>query len=362
MRPKILYAVAGEGRGHAVKSMAIAEKLEKDFDVIFIGGGDAYDLISKTKFKMIEIPCLKLTYRRDSVDMYSTGKYILKLWLKRKRIFKEIEKHIEAIEPVFMISGFEYFVPRVARKVKIPCYQVSHQVLLLICKYRVPESYRQDYWKAWLSSWMIIADLNQAIGVSFFNPLMFGKYRQKKVKIKPPCIRDDLVQGSRLSNCDRKKILIYFSCHTFSWILDELKSIEGEEFIIYGLTSTKALPPHMQIKAISPTSFQDDLLQAKALITNGGHNLIGEAIFLKIPIFCFYIKGQFEQYLNGEYVEKMKYGMRIEDFKTFKSQFELFLENLDHFMTHTEVEDGSYLIAETLKDRYYKNKRIAEKV
>ena len=47
---------------------------------------------------------------------------------------------------------------------------------------------------------------------------------------------------------------------------------------------------------------------AKAILTNGGFTMISEAIYLKKPVYSIPAIGNFEQILNGFYVEKLGYG------------------------------------------------------
>lgn len=68
---------------------------------------------------------------------------------------------------------------------------------------------------------------------------------------------------------------------------------------------------------------------AKAVITNGGFTLISEAIYLKKPIYSIPAIGNFEQLLNGFYIDKLGYGEMHE--KVNVSTLENFLNNLNKY-------------------------------
>jgi uncharacterized protein (TIGR00661 family) len=61
-------------------------------------------------------------------------------------------------------------------------------------------------------------------------------------------------------------------------------------------------------KAPSNEGFLQDLASCRYVITNGGHNVIAEALFLGKPVFSFPIKWAYEQFFNAYMVAKQGYG------------------------------------------------------
>ena len=45
---KIFYSMAGEGRGHAVRVLTLAEHLRHEHELVLFASGDAYDFLVKT--------------------------------------------------------------------------------------------------------------------------------------------------------------------------------------------------------------------------------------------------------------------------------------------------------------------------
>lgn len=68
------------------------------------------------------------------------------------------------------------------------------------------------------------------------------------------------------------------------------------------------------MKKFSETEFIKCFSSAKAVLANGGYSFISEALFLKKPIYSVPIQNQFEQYMNGVYLKKMKYGKLLNEF------------------------------------------------
>ena len=65
---------------------------------------------------------------------------------------------------------------------------------------------------------------------------------------------------------------------------------------------------NLTYKLFNENEFYNDLASAKAVICNGGFTFISEAISLKKPIYSVPAIGNFEQTLNGFYVQKLGYG------------------------------------------------------
>ncbi|MBF0198788.1 MAG: hypothetical protein HQL32_13820 [Planctomycetes bacterium] len=344
---KIAYAVAGEGRGHAVKSLSIAAELQRFAEVKFFGGGDAFCLIRETEHDIVEIPCLKLLFRNDRVHIPDTLKYCGSRWLKRKQIIANIKEQLQEYKADFVICDFEYFVPRAAAKLGLPVIQVSHQVVLLTSKIDLPLRYWGNILKTFISSRLIIPNLNNALSVSFFSPPLKKSAEKIGVKIVPACIRGSMKEKVNKGGLAENHVLVYFSCPTFFWIMPILKLFSQEKFIVYGSDKIGMDGDNIEYKRISPTTFQDDLLASKAIITNGGHNLLGEAIYFKKPVFAFYVEGQFEQFLNTYYLEKMQMGSCIRHKKNFQAEFSEFLNKLPQFKDKMEGVNrcGSEVVA-----------------
>jgi uncharacterized protein (TIGR00661 family) len=84
------------------------------------------------------------------------------------------------------------------------------------------------------------------------------------------------------------------------------------------------------------------------VIANGGFSFLSEAVYLHKPIYSFPIDGQFEQYMNAAYIEKLGYGRH---FKSLGSdQLKAFLYDLPHFKKQLAQYDqkGNEKLFETL--------------
>jgi UDP:flavonoid glycosyltransferase YjiC (YdhE family) len=62
-------------------------------------------------------------------------------------------------------------------------------------------------------------------------------------------------------------------------------------------------------RPFSEQGFIDDLRTARGVVAGGGYTLMSEAVYLHKPMLSLPVGGQFEQVLNGLWLEKLGYGM-----------------------------------------------------
>ncbi|MEW6534583.1 MAG: glycosyltransferase family protein [Candidatus Auribacterota bacterium] len=349
MKKKVVYAVSGEGRGHAGRGLAIARLMQDEIDFYFMCGGKAHDLIKSTDYNLIELPYLGFVYEKNSINQFKTLIRNVKLYMNRKEIYRNIRQKLEEIKPDAVICDFEYFVPRVANKMGIPVIQLSHQMVLLACRYYVPVSQWWHFMLAYIVTRLIINKTPYSVGISFFQLPSLEKYKKRNFKLFPPLIRQHIL--NKKPSYDGP-ILVYFSCNTFGWVVDMLKQFTAEKFVVYGIENTARADGNIEYKPISPITFLDDLVTAKAVITNGGHTLISEAVHLNKPCFAFYVHGQFEQYLNSYYLHQLNFGRRNTTRKNAMKEITAFLEEVPSLTEGLKKIDicGNDIVTSYLRD------------
>ena len=102
-------------------------------------------------------------------------------------------------------------------------------------------------------------------------------------------------------------VFVYQSTKSYDKLIDILKRI-NYKFVIYGFDKDKKVDNLVFKKFDDGKKFVDDLVNCKAVITNGGFTLISEALYLNKPILVVPIKKHFEQILNALYVKENKFG------------------------------------------------------
>ncbi len=141
--------------------------------------------------------------------------------------------------------------------------------------------------------------------------------------IKPLIQKEVLEQNSKYD----EYIFVYQSLTDNDFVCNTLKKLD-EKFIVYGFNKSN-VDKNLTFKQFNQDEIFKDLSDAKAVITNGGFNLISEALYLKKPIYSLPIKYQFEQVLNGKFVEKL--GAGVCQTNLDEKNLKKFLNNLDYY-------------------------------
>src|SRR3989344_4478709 len=100
----------------------------------------------------------------------------------------------------------------------------------------------------------------------------------------------------------------------------------ADYYLVTSFFKEKIKEENITFKKFSVKGFLDDLASCKAVITNGGFTLITEALYFGKPILSQPVQGQFEQIINAYYLNKLGYGMHVDELG--KKDIGLFLNNL----------------------------------
>jgi uncharacterized protein (TIGR00661 family) len=65
---------------------------------------------------------------------------------------------------------------------------------------------------------------------------------------------------------------------------------------------------NLRYRPFSEAGFIDDLASARGVIAGGGFTTMGEAVYLRKPMLAVPLEHQFEQVMNGRYLEKEGFG------------------------------------------------------
>src|SRR5262249_36318146 len=65
---------------------------------------------------------------------------------------------------------------------------------------------------------------------------------------------------------------------------------------------------NLRFRPFSEDGFIDDLASSRGVIAGGGFTTMGEAVYLRKPMLSVPLEHQFEQVMNGRYLEKEGFG------------------------------------------------------
>jgi uncharacterized protein (TIGR00661 family) len=307
---RILYGVVGEGMGHATRSKVVCEHLiERGHVVKIVVSGRAHDMLAKAFDDVVEIRGLTIRYVDNRVDREGTlARNVLAApWMLAANVGAYFDK-VARFRADAVVSDFDSFAYVFAKRHRIPIVSIDNQQIISRCKVGkfARQGVKVDYemTKAFVRAKLPGCD--HYIVTTFFEAPVRNRFR-KDTTLVPPIIRAPILDAKKRARMD-KHVLVYQTSTSDTKLLSELARVHECEFVVYGLRGT-GQRGNCTIKEFSEEGFVDDLATARAVVSNGGLSLIGEALFLGKPILSVPVGNQYEQILNARYLEHLGYGL-----------------------------------------------------
>jgi uncharacterized protein (TIGR00661 family) len=215
--------------------------------------------------------------------------------------YETLYKKARQLRPDVIVTDFEIYATMVSKLLDIPLISLDNIHMITQTKIDYPKKHYVEMIKAKGVIKTYVVKPKVHILTSFFYP----KVRPKKnAVIYPPIIREDIL---KLEPTIGDHVIVYQTSKESERLVRNLKSLKDEKFIVYGFNK-EATDGNLTYKLFNEDVFYDDLASSKAVICNGGFTFISEAISLKKPIYSVPAIANFEQTLNGFYVQKLGYG------------------------------------------------------
>jgi len=300
----IFYSLCGEGLGHCSRAMALIEHMPQHRFVLFTYG-EAFDYFSKTglpNVSLVLIEGVRFVEKEGKVDLWPTMKGATKF------VLTQLKKNVELmtlygrwLEPELFLTDWEPTAARVARNLNKPCVSIDSQ-------------HKFRFSKMTGFSWFLKA---YAVGVMLGCKFMVPKAAHYLVstfqaEIIPgtekvtPCKGFFRKEFERLQPSDEGHVVVY--CRQKE-ILQKLLPAIGTDrpIFVYGVDHFGDYP-NVTFKPKGYEPFVKDVATSHAVFSTAGVQLIGECRFFGKPIFVIPLPNQYEQYVNGRYVDILGLG------------------------------------------------------
>lgn len=298
----VFYCVCGEGMGHAIRTGVIVDKLKDKYDVHIFSSDRAYKYLSSKFDNVYEIGGFNTVYINNKVNNLKTLADAIKRNPTNMKIgYENLYKKAAQLKPDVIVTDFEIYATAVAKLRGIPLISLDNMHIITQTKIDYPKNHLGEMLKAVGVIKTYVVKPKIYIITSFFYPKVKAR---KHAVIYPPIIREDIL---KLEPKEGNHIIVYQTSRESERLVKRLKALKDEEFIVYGFNRNE-IDGNLTYKKFNEDEFYDDLASAKAVICNGGFTFISEAIHLKKPIYSVPAIGNFEQTLNGFYVQKLGYG------------------------------------------------------
>jgi uncharacterized protein (TIGR00661 family) len=296
--------------GHATRSKVVCEYLVRSgHEVKIVVSGRAFGLLAKSFNDVVEIRGLTIRYVDNRVDRDGTfARNVLAAPSMLAANMGAYFDRVASFRPDAVISDFDSFAYFFAKRHRLPILSIDNQQIVSrvklakFAKHGVKVDYQMT--KAFVRA--KLPACNHYVITTFFFPALRKRYA-KETTLIPPILRRSILDAKKRSH-PGEHVLVYQTSTSDTRLIDELNAVENEKFIVYGLRKN-ARRGNCQLKEFAEDGFVDDLAAARAVVTNGGFTLIGEAVFLGKPIFSIPVGNQYEQILNARYLEELGYGL-----------------------------------------------------
>ena len=298
----VFYCVCGEGMGHAIRSGVIIDRIKDKYDVYIFSSDRAYEYLNSKFDNVYKIGGFNTVYINNKVNNLQTLANAIKRNPTNMKIgYENLYKKAREIRPDVIVTDFEIYATMASKLLQIPLISLDNIHMITQTKIHYPEHKRIEMLKAKGVIKTYVVKPKFHILTSFFYPKIRAK---KNAIIYPPVIREDIL---KLEPTNGDHVIVYQTSRESVKLVRKLKALKDEKFIVYGFNKDE-VDGNLTYKKFNEDVFYDDLASAKAVISNGGFTFISEAISLKKPIYSVPALGNFEQTLNGYYVERLGYG------------------------------------------------------
>lgn len=308
---RILYGVVGEGMGHATRSRVVIDHLSRHHDVQVVVSGRAHDYLKARESDRLgvnRIWGLSIVYEDNEVRNLRTFLSNVTTGLAGG-VPKNVKAYFDLTEkfrPEVVVSDFETWSYLFGKLHGLPVVSLDNIQLLNRCGHppEVLAGHEADYLVA---KGVVAAKLPGAFHY-LITSFVFPEIVKPRTSLHPPVLRPEILAARP----EPGEHLLVYQTSTSNAALPELLKGCGRECRVYGLRrdlTAEVVEGNLRYRPFSEPGFIEDLRTAHAVVSGGSFTLMSEAVYLHKPMLSVPVKKQFEQILNGRYLERLGYGL-----------------------------------------------------
>lgn len=298
---RILYGVHGTGRGHAIRALTVARHYT-EHEFLFVSHGEAARLL-RAQFRLFECPNPVTRINAHRVQFLPTVLRTAATLSEGLRWGREVRRAAECFQPDVAITDYEFFVPRVARALGLPCLSLGNEHLMTRGRPDFPLGQAPNRLGTSLSVRLLFSSADQYLISCFFD--VPPRDADPLVRWAPALIRDEVAS---LRAEQGNHVVAYQGYSTFPGFIESLSALDRPVHV-YGQGGGQDKRV-VCFKDFREQAFLEDLAACAYVVCGGGHTLIAEALHLGKPVLSIPVVGMFEQFLNALYLERCGYGKR----------------------------------------------------
>lgn len=337
----IVYALSGQGRGHGSRVAAMAEELRRrGHRLTFACGGAARERLVARGEAVVPVPALVQCFRGNRLDLAATVRVNAATVLRTPRILADTARALDALAPDLVVSDFEAFVPRAARRLGVPVVSLCRQEVLTETCYALPPPHRAEA----LFVRTVVRALVPRTGVTrrIVTSLVDAPLRRPGHAVLVGPIFRDAVEAAVPTTGEH--VLAYLN--VAQGLDATLAALAGARVPVrlYGVgpEDTAVRAPTLTFgPASDDAAFLADLAGARAVVSTAGFTLLSEALRLGKPVLALPNGGTFEQTFNALQLERLGAGRAIYGRAPTSLDVRTFLRDRDTFSPSAAAVLGS---------------------
>lgn len=324
---RIVISFSGEGRGHAARVLCLIQALRGDSLLVLCPSNMWQWLheatVGEPHVQLRVIPSLNFSYYKNGKLSYvKSCCSALPFLFRLRRYQSELAAIVDHFNPHLAIVDFEPLLPRVTRQLGVRTLSLDHQHFLAAIDVESlpkPLRLRTRFLQPSVKLFCPWADAH-LISSFYHFPQRTGTERYRQVGV---LIREELGQAASQVG---DHSLVYLRRHQAGPWLEELTQVPGP-CVVYGLERDDR-QGHIQFKRIGSRQFIRDLLTCRCLISTAGNQLIGEALAVGKPVLAIPELGNFEQQINGHFLQASGLGRCVSPTRVDRHAFQQFIDEL----------------------------------
>jgi uncharacterized protein (TIGR00661 family) len=291
-----------------MRSRVILDRLTQAHDVQVMASNRAYEFLRKRYAGVNRIWGLTLAYEDNEVQKRLT--LIENATAALTGLPENVGSYFDMLrkfQPELVISDFESWTYFYGKAHRLPIIDIDNMQIINRCTHD-PELLRGHERDLALTKAIVKSKLpfsNHYVISTFFYPPV----RKPRTTLVPPILRPEII-AARPQVRRGDHLLVYQTSDTNTTLAEVLRAT-GLECRIYGARrqiTAEQVEGNLRYRPFSEAGFVEDLATSRGVLAGGGFTLMGEAVYLRKPMLAIPVAGQFEQVLNGLYLEKLGYG------------------------------------------------------
>ncbi|MEO1998352.1 MAG: glycosyltransferase family protein [Planctomycetaceae bacterium] len=302
---RIVYGVSGEGSGHSSRAREIGRHIQSCGHTLKLVSYDRGYRNLCDEFDVFETEGLSIASHDNRVSIVQTFTDNLRRLPQGHRKLQELRQRLFVeFNPDCVITDFEPMTAYLANHYDLPLVTVDNQHRMRYVEYECPERLKLE---SRLTRGIVRAMVPRP-DVSLATVFAFDETTNDRTFLFPPILRSEVLERTPVEG---DHLLVYLT-DGFESFVDQLKSFGRETFHVYG-SGRAGSDGCLTYCPFSRDGFLNDLASARAVLATAGFTLISESLYLRKPYLALPMQGQFEQQLNGFQLQRLGYGVSVDE-------------------------------------------------